>query len=217
MALFQLDPQSTLARVRATGNAGHFPTLGASVLYGIAGFTLVSVAGFAPWPIIDRWFPAAGELGLYLACTAIFIGLSGPLLHRLIIGPGSLPRFYKLFLLAFVAYAVVWVGFWVWLRGDAGAFAGLFGGTLVMGAIIAGAFDAWRTLPAVVTALFALNALGYYAGEWLFGRIGFDHRLAGMLLWGLCYGAGLGAGLGVAFHLSQERARAMLGEPRSDM
>jgi hypothetical protein len=38
-------------------------------------------------------------------CAIVFIVLSGLLLHRLIIGPGSLGRFYKLFSAAFAVAA----------------------------------------------------------------------------------------------------------------
>src|SRR5438094_1897663 len=114
MALFQLDPQGIAARVQASADRTPPLTLAASVWRGIFGFTVVSVAGFSPWAIFDRWFRAMREMDLYVACTVVFIGLSGVCLHRLIIGPGSLSRFYKLFSLAFVAYAVVWVAFWVW-------------------------------------------------------------------------------------------------------
>lgn len=210
MALFQLDPQSIAARVHAAGHPTPLPTLAASVWRGILGFTLVSVAGFSPWAIFDRWFPGLREGHLYLACTAVFIGLSGICLHRLILGPGSLSRFYKLFSLAFVGYAIAWVGFWMALRGDAGSIAGLLAGTAVMGAILSLAFDAPQALPKVIAALFILNTLGYYAGGWVEGKLAVDHLLAGMLLWGVCYGIGLGAGLGVAFHLCQERARTTL-------
>jgi hypothetical protein len=34
-----------------------------------------------------------------------------------------------------------------------------------------------------------------------------------MLLWGACYGFGFGAALGAAFHVCQQRARALLREP----
>ena len=98
----------------------------------------------------------------------------------------------------------------MWLRGDAGSIAGLLGGTAVMGAILAFAFDAPRAMGKSIAVLFFLNTLGYYAGGWFEGKLAIDHRLAGMLLWGICYGIGLGAGLGVAFHLCQERARAAL-------
>ncbi len=210
MALFQLDPQSIAARVRAAPAPTPLPTLAESVRRGILGFTFVSVAGFLPWPIFDQWFRGLREMHLYAACTAVFIVLSGPCLHRLILGPGSLWRFYKLFTLAFLAYAAVWVGLWMAWRGDAGSIGGLLGGTAVMGAILALAFDAPRAMPAVICSLFILNTLGYYAGGWIEGKLIVDHRLVAMMLWGVCYGIGFGAGLGVAFHLCQASARARL-------
>ena len=210
MAIFELDPQSIVERVRATGREPHVPSFSASVLRGIVGFTVVSIAGFSPWPIIGRWFGDVGEMGLYVACTAVFIGLSGVCLHRLIIGPGSLSRFYKIFSLAFLAYAIVWVISWMWLRGDAGVLVGLLAGTVAMGAILALAFDGHREMLATIASLCALNAAGYYAGAWVHAKLGFDHSLAGMLLWGACYGIGFGAGLGVAFYLCQKRARVAL-------
>jgi hypothetical protein len=211
MALFQLDPQSIAARVQAGEKPQPLPSLPASVLRGMIGFTLVSVAGFAPWPILDRWFPWMGETGLYVTSTAVFIGLSGPLLHRLIIGPGSLPRFYKLFTLAFTAYVIAWAAFWIGLRSDLGEYAGLLAGTTAMGAILAFAFDALRAVVKIIAALFVLNTAGYSAGGWIEGHLAVHHRLVAILLWGICYGVGLGAGLGLAFQFCQTRARAVIG------
>jgi hypothetical protein len=157
-----------------------------------------------------------GEMGLYVASTAVFVGLSGPLLHRLIIGPGSLPRFYKLFTLAFTAYVIAWAAFWIWLRSEWGEIAGLLGGTAAMGAILAFAFDAQRAVVKIIAALFVLNTAGYRAGGWIEGKLAVYHRLEAILLWGICYGIGLGAGLGLAFHFCQTRARAVFvtGEPK---
>ena len=211
MALFQLDPQSIVARVRSANERSPLPTRTASILRGIIGFTLLSVAGFAPWPILDLWFRRGTEAQLYTACIAIFIGLSGPLLHRLIIGPGSLPRFYKLFAPAFIAYAAVWIAFWVWLRGRNGEIAGLLGGTAMMGAILAFAFDAQRSIVKIVAVLFTLNALGYFVGGWFEGKLAVEYRLSALVLWAVCYGIGFGAGLGVAFHICQARVREALG------
>lgn len=171
---------------------------------------VVSVGGFAPWPVFERWVRTLGEMELDLACGVVFIGLSGPCLHRLILGPGSLSRFYKLFSLAFAAYSLIWVLCWTLWPDDAGILAGLLGGTAAMGAIIGFAFDARRAIAKVIAALFTLNTLGYYAGDKIAGKLAIEHRAAGMLLWGLCYGAGLGAGLGIAFHLCQQRARELL-------
>jgi hypothetical protein len=213
MALFQLDPASIAARVRASGLPVSLPTAASSLLRGIVGFTVVSLAGFLPWPIMDHWFRHPTEIGLYIACTAVFIGLSGPCLHGLIIGPGSLSRFYKVFAIAFIAYAMLWVGFWMALRGTVGEVAGLLGGTVAMGAILAFAFDIPQAAPKISFALFILNALGYYAGGKIEGKLAVDHRLLAMLLWGACYGIGFGAGLGAAFHLCQQRAREILRQP----
>jgi hypothetical protein len=210
MALFQLDPQSIVARVRAAGGATSVPTLADSIRRGVLGFTFVSVVGFLPWPVFEHWFRGLREMHLYVTCTAMFVGLSGVCLHRLILGPGSLLRFYKLFSLAFLAYATLWVGGWMILRGDAGSIVGLLTGTAAMGAIFCAAFDAWRQLPTVIVALFVLNTLGYYAGGWIAGKLLIEHRFAAMLAWGVGYGIGFGAGLGVAFHLCQARARALL-------
>jgi hypothetical protein len=210
MTLFQLAPASIVARVRASGQASPIPTLGASIVRGIVGFTIVSVAGFAPWPLIDRFVPHPMVTELYLACTAVFIGLSGPCLHRLIIGPGSLSRCYKLFTPAFIAYAIAWITCWETRPDDLGGVAGLLAGTAVMGAILALAFDHPRVMLKTIPALFLLNAAGYYAGQEFEGRLGVSHRHTAQFLWGACYGIGFGAGLGAAFYFCQERVRALL-------
>lgn len=147
-----------------------------------------------------------------------FIALSGPLLHRLIIGPGALPRFYKLFAFAFGAYAIAWIAGWMLVRGHAGSLAGLLAGTALMDGFSPRLFTrhapgdrgAFRVehgrlfhrgwLEAGVT-----EALGTRAGEML-----------AKLLWGVCYGIGLGAGLGVAFHFCQAAARALIAGSRED-
>jgi len=160
--------------------------------------------------MMDRWFRGLREMHLYLACTAIFIGLSGMLLHRLILGAGSRWRFYAVFTLAFLGYAATWVGLWMWLRGDQGELVALAGGVAVMAGLLALAFDAWGALPAILVALFACQAAGYYAGRWFEGQLVVNHRMVAITLWALCYGVGFGAGLGAAFHLCQGRAREIL-------
>ena len=188
----------------------------------------VSVAGFAPWAFAGRdLHHAVGEVGLYLACAVVFIGLSGAVLHRLIIGPGSLWRFYALFAFAFTAYSVSWIIGWMALRGNVGSLTGLLLGTSVMGWLLVHAFDSRNELLKVVAPLFILNALGYFAGGWVEGYVasmpgdrllGFavtrhERMRVAMLLWGVCYGLGLGAGLGLAFFYCQAQARTLLREP----
>ena len=225
MSWFQLDPKSVLDRVRMRGEAAEVPCLGTSIQRGIVGFTLLSIAGFAPWAILGRWFYRhIGEGGLYIVCALAFIGLSGPLLHRLILGPGSLGRFYKLFCLAFCAYSVLWICGWMTLRGHLGSLVGLLAGTAAMGAMLACAFDAKESAFKVIAALFVLNSVGYFGGGWVEGAfMGMKsipvlgvviaqpvQAMIAKLLWGVCYGVSFGASLGFAFHLCQSRTRAAL-------
>jgi hypothetical protein len=225
MAWFQLDPESIVQRARAQGVAATVPSLATSLSRGILGFTLVSIVGFGPWIIAGEWLNRlVGEAGLSAVCASAFIGASGPLLHRLIIGSGSLSRFYKLFALVFAGYAVAWIVGYMTLRGHGGSLIGLLAGTAAMGAMLTRAFDAARARWRVIAALFLLNSAGYFAGGWLEGIVvGLkDPCLFGlilekparttlaMLVSGICYGVGLGAGLGLAFYECQRAARAML-------
>jgi len=211
MSWFNLDPPSIAARVRASSGPRPIPSLGASLFCGAIGFTLVSVAGFVPWAVFGRTlYRAIGEAGLYAVCALIFIGLSGLLLHRLIIGPGSLSRFYKLFTATFVVYSIAWIGGFMTLRGHIGGLIGLFVGTALMGWMLTRAFDAHGSLVKVVAALFIPNSVGYFVGGWIEALLYGSMPLAAKLMWGVCYGLGFGAGLGLAFYLCQARARALL-------
>ena len=217
--MFGLDPESIFNRVKASNQPARVPTLRESVLRGALGFTLVSLGGFAPWVLAGRWFYRnVGEAGLYTACAIVFIGLSGWLLHGLIIGPGAVVRFYQLFSLAFVTYAVLWTAGWMTLGGVTGGLVGLLAGTAAMGVILACGFAAWNVSPKVIVILFVTNAAGYFIGEWAYNAVsalpgGWDRRTRGMLArsaWGLFYGIGFGAGIGFAFHACQARVRKRL-------
>jgi len=205
MSWFELDPENLAARMNA-GPSEPKPTLASHVLRGMTGFTIVSVAGFAPWALGGKWFhQSVGEVGMYIACAVVFIGLSGPLLHKLIFG-GGLARFYKLFGIAFTLYAIAWIAGWMTLRGHIGGLVGLFAGTALMGLVFASAFDAWGAAPQVIAVLFATNAAGYFAGGVVEGLVAHSNMTIAMLLWGVCYGLGFGSGLGMAFYFCQEKA-----------
>jgi hypothetical protein len=218
MSWFQLDPQNVSRRLQSANGRTEIPCLGTFIRRGVVGFTLLSVAGFAPWAVTGRWFYRnIGETGLYIVCALVFIGLSGPLLHRLIIGPGSLSRFYKLFSVTFAGYSVLWIAGWMALRGHPGSLAGLLAGTAAMGWMLARAFDARESTLKIIMALFVLNSLGYFIGGWVEGAVigmkqlslsRFAQVTVAKLLWGICYGIGFGAGLGVAYYWCQARVRA---------
>jgi len=225
MSWCQLDPGSVLERVRTNGRPDEIPGVGTSLRRGVVGFMVLSIAGFTPWAVTGRWFYRnIGEGGLYAVCALVFIGLSGPLLHRLILGPGSLARFYKVFGVTFAAYSVLWIAGWMTLRGHVGSVTGLLAGTSAMGWMLASAFAAKGSAGRVIAALFALNSIGYFGGGWLEGAVMGTKQLSllcvvlakpaqtalAKLLWGVCYGIGFGAGLCLAFHWCQEHTRAAL-------
>ena len=89
------------------------------------------MAGFSVWAFAGRWLAAhVGMAGLYVACAIVFIALSGLTLHPLVRGPGSLVRFYKIFIPAFAAYAVAWSAAWFAFRFGLGEWLGSLAGVL---------------------------------------------------------------------------------------
>lgn len=220
MSWFQLDPESVGGRVHASGKPARVPTLGESLLRGTLGFVLVSIAGFAPWAVAGSWFYRhVGEAGMYVACAIVYIGTAGLVMHRLIMGPGSLLRFYLLFTPAFGVYSVAWIVGWMTLRGHLGGIVGLLAGTAFMGWMIARAFETSGDTLKVIAALFVLNAAGYFFGGVVEGALlhmdglpvsGVAQAIIAKSSWGVFYGAGLGAGLGWAFYLCQAKTRALL-------
>ncbi len=224
LSLLQLDPDHLAGRLQAGPAGAAPPSLAASLIRGSAGFTVVAIAGFAPWALAGGWLAhAVGELGMYLSCAAVFVALSGPVLCRLVIGPGALARFSILFLIAYLAYAATWIAAWMTLHGNAGSLTGLAGGCLLMGWILCRAFAARGVLAQVAAVLLVGNLLGYYGGGYAEALVAglsvpevahIAHEKAqptalAMLSWGACYGCGVGAGLGAALFLCQGEHRAV--------
>ncbi len=186
------------------------------MLRGSVGFAGVSVGGFAVWAFCGGWLHARfGEIGLYLACATVFIALSGLALHPLARGPGSLVRFYKIFIPAFGLYAVAWLAAWFLLRFGPGEWLGSLAGSVALAVMVGRGLGTSRSRVKVSVVLFALHSAGYFIGgqsmRWLAdftdGGQGGGHLSAlPKLCWGLCYGLGFGAGLGYAFFTFQEES-----------
>ena len=198
---------------------GEHPCIAHALIRGSIGFALVSLAAFSVWAFGGNLFRgSSGEIWLYGACTLVFVALSGVLLHPLVRGPGSLVRFYGVFIPAFLGYAVVWCIAWFALRFGPGEWLGSLLGSIAFVGVIS-----WRmhnVMGFLKTSLvvFALHSLGYFVGgysmHWLLGPGGSalfgglsKHSLGivAKLAWGLLYGLGFGAGIGYAFHTVQSK------------
>jgi hypothetical protein len=188
-------------------SSGKEPGLAASVLRGSLGFAAVSLAAFALWATAGKWLTQHfREGGFYAVDAAVFLALSGVFLHPLVPGPNSFRRFMVAFVPAFVAYAIVWCGAWFALGFGRGEWLGSLAGCGAF-ALVAGALRGnLRAVPRAALVLFAAHSAGYFLGGPLHYRSGPDHRVLGILGWGLLYGLGFGAGIGYAFHAFRGRS-----------
>ncbi len=208
MNFFGFSADQVVARIRASGQEARPLTIDQSLLFGAIGFCLASLLVFATVAFGERWmYRHLGLAGAYLCWTLLFIAAGGGVLSRLVIGPGRLARFYILFSVAFLAYAVGWVGAYFTMPNRAGEWLGSIAGAVLMGAVLAWAFGTLRDALKIVAVLFAGNSAGYFLGDFLNNTL---HSKAGMLAWGVAYGLGLGAGLGAALYFAQSLVREQL-------
>ncbi len=204
------------------------PSLIRSIARGAGGFSAIAVAAFAVWAFGGGWFRGrGGEPAMYAVIAGVFLIGSGLLLHPLVHGPRSFIRFYQVFMPAFLLYAVVWSGFWFWLKFGLGEWLGAAAGSLVFVAYTAWRLGNRRSFWAVAAVFFALHTAGYFAGGWCMGKFIAMSRLEPVpmfdkqqlvifakLSWGVFYGLGFGAALGFAFHtLQRPDTNARSGAP----
>jgi len=208
MDLFGLTADRVMARIHQNGSHSSIPSLGHSLLIGSFGFCFASLCVFATVAFAERWmYRNLGLSGAYVVWTILFIFLGGALLSPLVIGPDRLWRFQLVFGMAFLLYAVGWVGSYFTLRGVAGEWAGSLIGSLLMALVIALAFGVMKTFIAQAAALFVANSAGYFLGGLLYSSIS---GKTGMLLWGVLYGLCLGTGLGWSIFIAQAPLRDRL-------
>jgi hypothetical protein len=171
------------------------PGLVACLLRGSLGFGAVSVAAYSIWA-----FGAGrvlGEKGMYAAVAAVFVVLSGAVLHPL---AGGWLRFLRSFVPGFLAYAAVWCLAWFQLKAGKGEWLGSAGGSLAFALVAGGALGAWRAVLPAALVLFLTHSAGYFLGGELYYATKKSAPILAMLGWGLLYGLGFGAGIGTAYH-----------------
>ena len=177
------------------------PSLTRTLVIGAIGFAVVSLLVFATVAFAERWmYRNLTVLGAYLAWTVLFILLGGGVLGSLVVGRWRLPKFYLLYGLAFLIYAVGWVAAYFMLGGTAGEWVGSLAGSMLMALVFAAGFRAIRSTLKFALILFVANSLGYFSGSTLNNSVAGPN---GMLLWGIAYGLFFGAGIGAVLHYAQ--------------
>jgi hypothetical protein len=203
MRIFGLHPDQVLAR----GPAAQMrpPTAAwSSIVCGALGFGIVSVLAYSIW----AYKLLANEAATYSATAAIYLGLTGVVLSRLVAGPGATPRFAALFATAFLVYAVAWCAFWFGLRGRHQAdLWGAIVGLAAMTWLMQRAFGQSEGFLPIFLVLLAFHSAGYYGGEALYAKM---RGSTGRLLWGAAHGLGFGAGVGYLLHRCQEPLKLRL-------
>ena len=177
------------------------PSLGKSLLIGAVGFSVVSLCVFGTVAFGERWmYQTLGLGGAYFVWTALFILLGGAALGSLVVGRWRLPRFYLLYGLAFLVYAIGWIAAYFVLRGVAGEWVGSLAGSILMALVFAKGFGRLGATLKFSVLLFIANSLGYFVGSAINDAVGGRN---GMMLWGVVYGLFLGAGIAAVLHYAQ--------------
>lgn len=188
-------------------NSDAVPSLAYSLLSGGLGFGVASLCVFATVAYAERWmYTNLGLVGAYITWTALFILLGGGVLGSVVVGRWELPKFYLLFGLAFLAYAVGWFIAYFAFRNAIGEWLGSLVGSLLMASTLAAGFGVVHLALKLTAVLFLANSVGYFLGSALNDSFGGS---TGMLLWGTAYGLCLGVGLGAVLYMAQSQRRQL--------
>lgn len=181
------------------------PSLKSSIIRGSINFCLASTLVYLTVAFGERWmYQTLGLTGAYITWTVLFIGFGAAALQPIVAKENRGVKFYAIFGIGFLLYAVGWCGAYFTLRGDTGEWVGSLAGSILMAVVFAVGFKAIKTTLAIAAALFVANSVGYFIGDYLHATIG---AKPGMILWGVAHGLGLGAGLGFALHQVQQSAK----------
>ncbi len=164
------------------------------ILSAALAFALVSVLSFSIWAFGSSF--AKGPAILYSLCALVFLAGGGLSMIPILRKRMSAPKYAGLFLVSFLAYAILWCAGWFGLRGKAGEIFGSMAGILALCWIHRIAFRYSGPWLLWAGFLFLTHSAGYFLGDWIFQTAKGWPPYLPKLVWGFLYGAGFGAGLG---------------------
>lgn len=166
-----------------------------SILMAGLRFSIVGLAGFAPWVFGAGKFHSTATL--YTACAIPFFALGGLALYPDVRGKLGLIKSYLLFFAGFFTFAGAWCLVYLTMHGKHGEVFGALLGTAALCLVIRSAIGKRSRFLEALGVVFTLFTVGYFIGDWLFYKV-IPRSFAswGQLSWGVCFGFGFGAGLG---------------------
>jgi hypothetical protein len=175
-------------------------------LRGALGFAVVSTLVFSTVAFAERWMYQNLTLaGAYGVWTVLFL-VASPLAFLPLVPMTATRRMFPVwFNIAFLAYCALWCAGWFLSPNTVGELVGCTAGSIAMASVLV--LRGFVRQPFVTAGLLLAicNLLGYFAGGYLNAKFGGP---AGMLIWGLLFGAGTGAGIGAILASQTEEARA---------
>lgn len=159
------------------------------MVYGGASIGVVSGLAYSIW----AFGLITNTAAMYAATAAIYVGLAGLALGRLVTDPAGRRRFSLLLAAGMAAYAILWCVAWFGMRGKFHAdFWGAAAGLAAMTAILRRHLGTRADFLPLWAVLILCHGAGYQLGSDLYGIV---RGPAGRLLWGAAHGFGFGAGL----------------------
>jgi len=174
------------------------------LLRGALGFGVVSTLVFSTVAFAERWmYQNLTVPGAYVVWTVLFLVASPVAFMPLIPMTATRRMFPVWFNMAFLAYCALWCAGWFLSPNTLGEVVGCIAGSIALAGVLV-ACRYVQSLPVAGVVLAICNVLGYFAGGYLNAKLGGP---AGMLSWGLLFGAGTGAGIGAILTFKPKEAQ----------
>jgi hypothetical protein len=165
-------------------------------------FAIASTLVFSTVAFAERWmYQNLTVPGAYVIWTVLYL-IVAPISFMPLIRMSATRRMFPVwFNIAFLAYCALWCAGWFLSPNTLGEVVGCIAGSIALAGVLVWRGYVGKSLPVAGVVLAICNLIGYFAGGYLNAKLGGP---AGMLIWGLLFGAGTGAGIGAILRSDQK-------------